>query len=422
MKIKLLIVSHYFPPLNKMASLRPYAWAKYWSRMGHEVGVLTTVKEPYEGPSNLEIDLAERSVRIEEVPYLSLRKYTKSPNYMSVSAQPKMKDFLKRAFRFIGIDPFSPHLWIAPAVRRAYALYSEWPYDVIVSTFGPPACHIIASKVKKKLPVFWVADYRDLWYGSSLLTGYWPFSWFEKQIEYYFVKRADLITTVSEPWKDMLSKRFGDKVITIENGFDVEDLSAIEQGSIFPDDGKIRFVYTGTYYPERQDPEPIFKALERLKRTRLPIDEKIEIIFYGVKRIKLQKLIVKYNLDTIIKTPGVVDRKTALQAQRDANMLIFLDWLDTSFKGMLTGKLFEYLYAGTPVLCIGSGSDTSAVRLIKEAGIGFTVGMSDKMIRDIIEKLLSGEKLSYSPSPEILAKYTKEKLSEKMLEKIIKRL
>lgn len=44
-KLKILIVTHSFPPLNKIGSLRPYAWAKYWSWIGHEVCVLTTKKE-----------------------------------------------------------------------------------------------------------------------------------------------------------------------------------------------------------------------------------------------------------------------------------------------------------------------------------------------------------------------------------------
>ena len=37
--MNILIVSHYFPPGNSIAALRPYSWAKYWSRMGHQVTV-----------------------------------------------------------------------------------------------------------------------------------------------------------------------------------------------------------------------------------------------------------------------------------------------------------------------------------------------------------------------------------------------
>lgn len=35
--MKILIVSYYFPPQNSIASLRPYSWAKWWRRAGHDV-------------------------------------------------------------------------------------------------------------------------------------------------------------------------------------------------------------------------------------------------------------------------------------------------------------------------------------------------------------------------------------------------
>ena len=43
--MKILIVSTYFPPANSIASLRPYSWAKWWSRAGHDITVLTTEKD-----------------------------------------------------------------------------------------------------------------------------------------------------------------------------------------------------------------------------------------------------------------------------------------------------------------------------------------------------------------------------------------
>ncbi len=43
--MKILIVSFFFPPQNAIGGQRPYSWAKYWSRKGHEVHVLTPIKE-----------------------------------------------------------------------------------------------------------------------------------------------------------------------------------------------------------------------------------------------------------------------------------------------------------------------------------------------------------------------------------------
>lgn len=53
-KYKILIITHYFPPINAIASHRPYSWAKYWSRMGNDITVLTTKKEPKSNDLNLD--------------------------------------------------------------------------------------------------------------------------------------------------------------------------------------------------------------------------------------------------------------------------------------------------------------------------------------------------------------------------------
>lgn len=42
--MRILIVSTFFPPENSIASFRPYSWAKWWSRAGHEVTVVSTKK------------------------------------------------------------------------------------------------------------------------------------------------------------------------------------------------------------------------------------------------------------------------------------------------------------------------------------------------------------------------------------------
>ena len=55
--MQILIVTHYFPPENTIASLRPYSWAKYWTRSGHQVTVLTT-QEPI-AEQNLSLPLPD---------------------------------------------------------------------------------------------------------------------------------------------------------------------------------------------------------------------------------------------------------------------------------------------------------------------------------------------------------------------------
>ncbi len=434
-KPKILIISYCFPPLNVIASLRVYSWAKYWSRMGYEICVLTAEKKYSDGSLDLPVDAdVATSVRIEETPYKSFRKKPfhqkkgKNPSpakerFSVISAAKKCtKKILSVIRHFTGIDPYSPHLWVFPAVRKALEIHKQWPYDLVVSSYGPPASHVIGAILKKRLPVYWVADYRDLWYGNYFYSGKWPFTYLEYLIEYFFVKKADFITTVSDPLKDNLTSMFGNKVATIENGFDDEDLDKIGTNGVFPDDGKIRLVYTGRIYAEKQDYLQLLKALTILKSRGIPLQEKVEVIFYGFLLEPIQLMVTKYNLENIIIMRGFVDRKISLQAQRDADALIFFDWQDTTAKGMLTGKFFEYMFSGTPVLNISTSCDTINSKLVEEAGIGVNFAGSAEKLADTIETMIHGGKPPYHPSQEVLLRFTRSHLAEKMIKEINARL
>ncbi|HHV81291.1 TPA: glycosyltransferase family 4 protein [bacterium] len=427
--LKILIVTHYFPPLNKMGSLRTYSWAKYWSRMGHEVCVLTTKKEVFDGISNLDIDDLE-SVNIEEVPYwyfsvpkTSRNTQMKDSRNRELSDINKLKSSIRRLRSFTGSIPDIHDLWIIPGVINALRIYGKWRFNIVVSSYSPPASHIIAGILKRRLGIFWVADYRDLWYGNHVQSSRWPFSILEKNIEDFWVKKADLITVVSEPLAKKLKNRFGEnKVIVVENGFDLEDLGKIEKENIFSEDGKIRIVYTGTIYPNKRDPSPIFEAVNILRNVGFDIEKKLEIIFYGSDLGNLRQLIDKYQVANIIKTPGLVDRKTSINAQRSADVLLFLEWEDPSVDGILTGKLFEYMFSGKPILGIGITSKSLAGKIIEESGTGMALGKDVGKIAEVLTKLINGEVLNYKPNIDLIMKYTRKDLAEKMLEEILQRM
>jgi len=428
-KLKILIITHYFPPLNGIPSWRPYSWAKYWSKWGHDICVLTTKKESFDGLLSEISSLKNISFNLEEVPYWPFKnspinKVLKELDNTTLS-YPILN--LARIIRIFkdnpgGSFPNRHDLWIIPAILRALNIYKKWPFELMVSTYGPPASHIIGGMLKNILKkVFWVADYRDLWSNNYLYNNVkLPFSLIDKWIENFFVKNANLITTVSKPLLEKLSLRFRkSKFLTIENGFDLDDLEELDEKNIFPLDGKIRFVYTGTIYAGKRDPSPLFQALNILKLQGFDIEKKIEILFYGFNLGNLYKLIQRYNLTSIVKTHTFVDRRTCLQIQRAADALIFLEWADQSESGILTGKIFEYMWSKRPILGIGGGSNTIVGNLIESAGVGFACGKSVDKIVSILKFFLNGEKIPYSPAKEILCQYTRETLAQKLLKKMI---
>ncbi len=307
--------------------------------------------------------------------------------------------------------------WIRPAVRWARA---NGPWNVVVSTYGPYATHCIGMQLKKKkIAEFWAADYRDLWTDNHAFPGLFPFTLIERFLERYSMKWADLITTVSDPLARVLAAKYGRKrVEVIENGFDSLDLERLEPSSVFPHDKKVRIVYTGTIYGDKQDVTPLFGAIAALARepeTRVMLS-RFEVVFCGDRMSDLDDQIERYHLSEWAKNVGLLPRETALRMQRDAHILLFLEWDDKVTDGVLTGKLFEYMASGTPIWSIGTDRETVAGKLISRAGAGVCLGRDESLIKEALAQVLSDGKKSPSlVDPQVLDGFERKHLANRLL-------
>jgi glycosyltransferase involved in cell wall biosynthesis len=80
-----------------------------------------------------------------------------------------------------------------------------------------------------------------------------------------------------------------------------------------------------------------------------------------------------------------------------------------------TGKLFEYMASGKPILALAS--DTVATQIIEQANIGVSVSPDDKegikkVVHELYLKWLSGN-LVLNPNEEVIARYDVRKLAKR---------
>jgi glycosyltransferase involved in cell wall biosynthesis len=395
--------------------------------------VLTTQKASFDCPLTLEIRSPDKEFfQVEEIKYLKRQSSnTKSQDKVSPSEKPFKRwidpliQWTRNVRQSMGTGALLSIrlLWIRPAVNRAIELNEQDPLDFMISTFGPPATHMIAGILKKKYPnLFWVADYRDLWNDfDEWDSRKWPFSAIENFVETYYVSRADLLTTVSDPLRDILHTRFQKPAITIENGFDLDDLDQYKPG-FFKEDGKIRLAYTGKIRAEKRDPTPLFKAVKLLYAQGMLTKDNFEILFFGNELGHVPTLIQSFGLSELVATPGFVDRSTSLSIQKSVDALIFLDWTDPEVDGILTGKLFEYLYSGTPIIGIGSRDSSAAGDIIQASGCGVYLGKDVNKITQIISGLMKGKSINYCPNMGVLEQFDRKKLAYRMLDAIAQSL
>ena len=89
------------------------------------------------------------------------------------------------------------------------------------------------------------------------------------------------------------------------------------------------------------------------------------------------------------------DQVSAVHRSSTLLLLLLMPDSEPRAKGLLTGKLFEYLASGRPILCIGP-EDGDAARILKETGAGTTVsfGNKEKMkesVKALYNKYLEGD-------------------------------
>lgn len=418
----IIIVSYNWPPRNAIGTHRPYAWARYWSEAGARVTVLTARKQPFDAPLDLTLPPLS-GVDVIEVPYGGAGRLAgrllKSEKLTRWAKQGK-RLLMRRALL---VDPRAG--WRNAAQTEGRRLAKE--ADIVVSTFGPPSAHLIANDMKRANPALrWVADYRDLW--SQRHTADIPdrARAAMRAMECDTVgQRADLMTAVSDDMVRQLHALTDKPVIQVPNGFDLDE-QAVKQRletPLVPLGDRLHIVYTGTLYEGHQDPTPLLDALVTLCRSGGMPSKEITVDFYGARVDVAKKLaeIPKYR--PFIRIMGHVSRQEALAAQRAADLLLLLESPAPEAKGVLTGKLFEYIAAGRPILCVGSRPEYEIGKVLSTTRTGVAFGPDEYGNLELFLKdTFHGDGLfaRYEPNIEEVMRYSRKRLAEDMLSVILK--
>jgi hypothetical protein len=423
--LNIVIVTYNWPPRNAIGTHRPFAWARYWSDAGARVTVLTAQKQPFDAPLDLNLPLIEgvKVIEISSNSAMSLIGFLLKSVAMRQVARKAKRWLSKRSA--IATEPRMS--WRGSAKSSAEQLASD--ADVVVSTFGPAAAHLIGYDMKMANPnLFWVADYRDLW--SQRHTA--PVSEEVRESARSLEKdtvgmRADLLTAVSKDMVSQLEAFLDKETLELPNGFDINEEVIRQALSKRPSkpDGPMRIVYTGMIYEGHQDPTPLLEALAALhEKEKLAIGQ-VTVDFYGARVDLAKRLAQNPTYSPFIRLMGHVTRDEALLAQRTAGFLLLLESPAPEARGVLTGKLFEYMAAARPILCIGSRPEYEIGNVLRVTGTGKVFGPDEyQLLEPLVLKTLDGGGLyrDYAANIEEVLKYSRKKQSEDFLEVLVKKL
>ncbi len=428
---KVLIISYYWPPSGGSGVQRWLKFVKYFREFGIEPIVLTIdpafatfPNHDYslleEIPEGIEIHTTQASS-----PFELYKKVRKKDAPQAGFSGEKKTGLVDKAMRFVRGNFFIPDArigWNKFALEKARIIIRENNIDSIVTTSPPHSTQLIGLELKRMFNLHWLADLRDPWTEIYYNQELFRTSFAKKKdykLEQLCLKNADKIVVVSEDIKRHFGanrKEFLDKIHVIPNGFDETDFTNnLGQKNVTPNSNSgnnlgynssnktISYVGNlGEQYPV----EGFFKAFSEIVKK----DSDWKLHFVGNCHNGVKILVEKLNLSKSVVFVPYVNHSEAIDFMIKARILLLIIPEIENNKGILTGKLFEYLATGNPILNIGP-KDGDAATILNENAISITLYPSEK--QEIVDFILNS---SPTNTPRNLSehKFSRRNLTKEM--------
>jgi glycosyltransferase involved in cell wall biosynthesis len=261
--------------------------------------------------------------------------------------------------------------WNATAIPKAISIARREGIDVVLTTSPPGSVHLVGAAVQAATGAKWVADLRDSLVAhphrrsDSLAVRTKERA--ARGVAALAARRADAIVAAADSIADearALNPR--GRVVTIENGCDFDDFAGLvyERSDVF------RLTHTGSFFG-RRDPKPFLRAL-----AASGLDD-VHVRFVGDFRPGDREFVQELGLADRVELLDHVPRRRSLELQRESEaLLLLIPEAGGRGRGVLSGKVFEYIAAERPILAIVP-PDGAAARLIHDTGVGVVAAPED---------------------------------------------
>jgi hypothetical protein len=388
------MIAYHFPPLKGSSGIqRTLRLVQHLPALGWEPVVLTAATAAYELTSpDLDAEVpagthVERAFALDSARHLSLRG-----RHLAALARPD---------RWM--------TWRFDAVRRGLALIRRFRPDAIWSTYPIATAHVIAARLQRESGLPWMADFRD----PMAQEGYPadPATWRQfAAIEQAAARQAAACTFTTPSALATYRARYpaaASRMHLLENGYDESSFSraeaaASEAGSLEP--GRLVLLHSGIVYPSERDPTELFSALARLKaagptplrvRFRAPVHADL-----------LHDLAARFDVADLIDVAPALPYLEALREMLQADGLLLMQAANCNEQ--VPAKLYEYLRARRPVLCLSDvAGDTW--RVLSAAGVEHMADLADAAsIATLLERFLRDRGQGMRPTEAAIADASRE--------------
>lgn len=424
---RVLLLSYYFPPAGGPGVQRALKFVKYLPEFGWTPVVLTVRDGAFPARDRSLADDVPTAATVHRTPSLDphwfyARLTGRSDDEVDVGSVKKQEPtWMETVARWVRANFFLPDArvgWVPFAVWRGRQFVAGGNVDAILTTGPPHSTHLAGAALQALTGVPWVADFRDPWtdinYYDELPHTRWARR-LDAALERMVLRRARAVTTVSPTWRALLAQKTDrsatDTVTVVQNGFDADDLSP---AGAAPSADTFEVTHVGSLYASR-NPTGLWRALRRLRREEAVPALRLRLV--GTVDPNVREALQAHDLMGVTEIVPYVPHDEAVAYMRRAGLLLLSIEPFPQDEGMITGKIYEYLAAGRPVVGVGPPNGDAAA-LLRKTGGGRLFGREDvsglaQYIRSHYEAWADGTPQS-GASAESVAPYRRRAQTERL--------
>ncbi|MEJ8590764.1 glycosyl transferase family 1 [Riemerella anatipestifer] len=419
---KILIISYYWPPAGGPGVQRWLKFAKYLPEFGWQPTLFVPENPSYpllddsllkEVPTDIDII----KTKIWE-PYQIAEKLNKNnkkfkTGQFDIGNNQSWKSKLSIWIRGNFFIPDARVFWVNPSVKFLKKYLEEHHFDALVTTGPPHSLHLIGLKLKKEFPKLkWIADFRDPWTEIS----YYKHLKLSKiadrkhrELEQKVFNHADITLATSYTDAENFIKK-GANAVCITNGYDSEALNTTERKP----KTKFTLSYIGVL-EQLRNPEILWETLNELISEFTDFKADFELKLVGRIDAKISESWEHTPLKNHINDLGYLPHHKAVEEMHHSTLLLITNFPQESSKGIIPGKIFEYLASRNTIISFGP-AQADVEKILEETQTGKHFSYQDKtsLKQYLLQQYQLWKQTDFTKAPQDISAFSRKNLAQSL--------
>ena len=369
---RLLMMINFFPPAAGGGVYRPLSFVKYLARASWEITVVTPKPgEFWISDPELEAQIPD-GVRVVRTGSLS---GPRALNRLGGGRSRRSSGGfgLLRSIGEVVLVPDTYIGWVPFAVRAADRLCGEEHFDLVYSTSPPDSSHLAARSVSRRFGIPWIADFRDPWIALHLRRPPTPLhASLHRRLE-RSVTEADAVLVTTRWHGEMLRASYPDsRIELVPNGYDEEDFEGLE---VIERPTRPFTILHGGMLTLGRTIGPFLEGLSLFVGEHPDSRSNLRVVFLGSRESGNEESAARAGLGDVVSFEDNVPHAECVRRERSSHVLLLIKHDDERYRGLVPGKLYEYLGARRPILAVVPEGE--AADIVRETGRGEVAPIGD---------------------------------------------